>query len=179
MTAAPFPQYAKSDAPSVLGALHTMQERWEEFTAYAQDESVRLTGERDNALCRGNRIGGARLVAIRTTTQEVVDALPGQWKKPHRGGRSPYKSNPIWEEWNAHQHPQIDVPGRRSVEWGDGYMGSGALILWRGVAYSSFGFLPTDPAPEHASLWEEIRASEWHLMAEDVRDTEATGGDES
>lgn len=171
---APFPQYAKSTAAEVLAAVREMDAHWQEFIAYARAESQRLTGEENNALYSGGRIEGGGIVAIRTTSQEVVDALPGRWKKPDRGGRSPFKNNPIWDEWNAHRHPRISVPGRRDIEWGESRMGSGALLEWQGVVYSGFGFLPRDPAPDGAELWEEIRASEWHRMAEDVRDAEGS-----
>lgn len=161
------PQYMKTTDPAVLEAMQAAVESEREFFRYVNAVSMTLTGAEENVYHAGGTWRGRGIVGVRT---QFVDQLPGKWKKPHGALVEPFKNNPIREEWEAKRHPYMPIPGRRQVEWGDGYMGPGTLFEQDGVAYSGYGFLPRDPAPEGNEVWEEILASEFMAAMEAYND---------
>lgn len=169
-----FPQYAKTSHPDVIEAIIKAQEDFDQFLLRGRELSRFLTGDENRAMYRGNFLVGAHMAGLKVTEKQYK-ALPGQWKKWRREGITvePYKNNPIMERLRGSDHPEQTIPGRRTMEWGVGFMGPGALFVHEGVAYSWFRFELSDQAPKDMKEygWEEIKGSEFLKAKEDYEES--------
>lgn len=166
-----FPDYAKSDHKEVFKAFRAVKKQRVDFLTKAQEVSLKYTGRKTNAYVNGSEFGGMSFAGISAFSVNVDD-LPGRWKTPAGNILTPFKNNPISEEFNF-GYKAVNVPGRGNLIWGQGRMGTGVLFEHDGFIYSHIGFETRDlnPRDEEAMNefgWTEILASEYRSAREAV-----------
>lgn len=175
MSQTPFPQFAKTTNADVIAVIEQNLADFDAFREKCADVTEKYTGKRSGGWLNGTWLRGARFSGIDVRNVPDLKALPGRWKKPDGFALRPYVNNPVAEEFKIEHNP-AHTPGRGNLLWGNGYMGTGALFIHDGTAYSMFNF---QAYLDHYTVnqgdkygWEEIRASEYHLAADAYTDAQ-------
>lgn len=164
--------YMRSNHPDVLAAWEDCKTRWEAFCDAGHAWAEKYSGQRV-FMSIGNML---RKTECSGLPSDKVDPskLVGKWKKPARGCIAPYANNPAAKE--APEYQGVRIPGRPSLFWGGGRMGSGALFEHEGYLYShvrirdEYADDEIDAEVMDAYGWEGLRGSEYLAAQEAMED---------
>lgn len=156
------PQFALSTDPEIVEAIaHNDAERVR-FHAFARELSQHYLG-RDDAAVGIAGPGRPFLTGLQVSAEEF-ERLPGKWVKVNKGITRPYFSNDESARFSFRSDIR-DVPGRRAILCGEGYLGSGDMFVHDGIAYSGVAFVPSTEVPG-ARRWRETTSSRIHEALE-------------
>lgn len=172
--------YMRTRHPEVLRAWGTAQDQRRTLIEASSQWAEQVSGQ-SAVMISGNMLAGMKVTGLPAGRVDP-EALPGRWKKPHKGVITPYANSPIHDQMQELKTEPVTLPGRPTYVWSMPYMGSGRLFEWDGHLYSAMELRDEaadsrwdqDQQIMREYGWEQIRGSEF-LSAHEQMQEQAKG----
>lgn len=172
--AQPFPNYARTNDPTVLELWHEHEKEFGKFYKHTVEVLKLMTGnpELSRVWWQGSRDTDLSVTGV--PFSQIAEAHRGWWKKPKSGVTSPYKKHSLYGHYAALTYKAPSFGEAPTFMWGDGYMGRPSFFEHDGYLYfgtSITGYTAKDyPWYKGVSPWEPLKRWEWEKAKDEVQE---------